>query len=62
MGKRKASIETLLTSCDADLTRIQGEYSDSLRQRHVWADLQGGVPDNNRVRRTALRAAAEPER
>jgi hypothetical protein len=40
MAKRMSSIETLLKRCDADLAKIEREYSESLHQRHVQADLQ----------------------
>ena len=40
MGKRKTSIEMLLTRCDSELARIEKEYTDSLHQQQVRSDLQ----------------------
>jgi hypothetical protein len=40
VGKRKASIETLLKRCEADLAKIEGEYTESLHQQQVRSDLQ----------------------
>ncbi len=40
MGKRQASIEVLLKRCEADLAKIDREYTDSLHVRQVRPELQ----------------------